>query len=183
MRHEAKLKFFKQASRLANFKNIALSVACRHQRWMCYELSTGCLFSSPLECGPGPSPTRLHQESSTLKEGIATVVPFLSMDSMVFRPTWVCYQGIKYVANCFLIKGSDDLNPIFVQLCEILVISSNLVTFVLLDCNVLYFDDHFHSYVVEIKSIITMDNLYDCNVYHAHRISGSFYVSLKYYFV
>ena len=53
---------------------------------------------------------------------------------------------IKYVANCFLIKGSDDLNPIFVQLCEILVISSNRVALVVLDCNVLYyFDDHFHS--------------------------------------
>lgn len=115
------------------------------------------------------------------------MIAIVPVDSMVFRPTWACYQGIKYVANnCFLIKGSDGLNPIFVQLCEILVIGGNLVTFLVLDCNVIYFDDHFHSYVVEItsnKSIITMDNLHDHNVYHAHRISGSFYVSLKYFFV
>ena len=44
MRHEAKLNFFKQASRLANFKNIAQSVARRHQRWMCYELSIILLY-------------------------------------------------------------------------------------------------------------------------------------------
>ena len=89
---------------------------------------------------------------------------------MVFRPTWVRYQGIKCLANnCFLIKGSDGIDPIFVQLREILVIGGNLVTLVALDCRVLYFDDHFHSYVIEItpnKLIITMDNLYDPNVYH-----------------
>lgn len=33
MRHEAKLNFFKKASRLANFKNVAQSVVSRHQRW------------------------------------------------------------------------------------------------------------------------------------------------------
>ena len=85
------------------------------------------------------------------------------MDSMVFHPAWVQYQGIKYLANnCFLIKGSDGIDQLFVQLCKILVIGGNIVTFVVLDCRVLYFDDHFHSYVIEItpnKLIITMDNL------------------------
>ena len=52
IRHEAKLNFFKQASRLANYKNVALSLAARHQRWICYELSSGKLLHTPLECGP-----------------------------------------------------------------------------------------------------------------------------------
>jgi len=47
MRNEAKLNIFKQASRLGNFKNIA----SRHQRLLCYELSTPTLHS-PVECGP-----------------------------------------------------------------------------------------------------------------------------------
>ena len=39
IRHEAKLNFFKQASHLANFKNVAFALANRHQRWICYELA------------------------------------------------------------------------------------------------------------------------------------------------
>ena len=54
MRHEAKLNLFKRASRLGNFKNIALTLAQRHQRWMCYyQSASGELFQSYYECGPG----------------------------------------------------------------------------------------------------------------------------------
>ena len=34
IRYEAKLNFFKQCSRLANFKNISLSLSNRHQHWI-----------------------------------------------------------------------------------------------------------------------------------------------------
>ena len=40
MRYEAKLRFYKQASQLSNFKNIAYSLANRHQCWMCYEMAS-----------------------------------------------------------------------------------------------------------------------------------------------
>jgi len=43
IRHEAKLNFFKQASHLANFKNVVFALANRHQRRMCYEQSSGRL--------------------------------------------------------------------------------------------------------------------------------------------
>ncbi len=52
IRYEAKLNFFKRASCLANFKNIAFTLANRHQRWMCYELASGSHVQIPLECGP-----------------------------------------------------------------------------------------------------------------------------------
>ena len=45
IRHEAKLNFFKQASKLDNF---TLSMANHHQRWACYEFSKGDLLSSQL---------------------------------------------------------------------------------------------------------------------------------------
>ena len=47
MRNEAKLNIFKQAARLGNFKNIAFSVANRHQRLLCYELASSNLLNSP----------------------------------------------------------------------------------------------------------------------------------------
>ena len=47
MRHEAELNFFKQASRISNFKNIPQSVARRHQRWQCYQLAKCNVMYSP----------------------------------------------------------------------------------------------------------------------------------------
>lgn len=53
MRFEAKNSYFKQIAQAgSNFKNIAYSVAKRHQRLMCGYLQ-GKLFSyDDLECGP-----------------------------------------------------------------------------------------------------------------------------------
>lgn len=53
MRQEAN---FKRASHLWNFKNIACTLACRHQRWICYQSASGFLIDSPCECGPGSLP-------------------------------------------------------------------------------------------------------------------------------
>ena len=57
MRFESKLQFFKRASHLGNFKNIALTVAQRHQRWLCYHLASGNLLKPNFECGPLRTPT------------------------------------------------------------------------------------------------------------------------------
>lgn len=53
MRHEAKLLFFKRMARIGNFKNIAFTLANRHQRLLCWKLSTGNLLNNPIECSPG----------------------------------------------------------------------------------------------------------------------------------
>ena len=62
MRNEAKLSIFKRASRLGNFKNIAFSLAQRHQRLQCWELTSDSLLRSPMECGP----SKLSADSSTI---------------------------------------------------------------------------------------------------------------------
>lgn len=70
IRQEAKLNFFKQASRLANFKNIALSLASRHQRWACYESASGKLVNTAVECGPpssGNGLTLMKDEAEDIK--------------------------------------------------------------------------------------------------------------------
>lgn len=56
MRYKAKLSFFKKASHLGNFRNIAQSLARRHQHLMCYELSSGNIVHRPIECGPCEHP-------------------------------------------------------------------------------------------------------------------------------
>ena len=190
MRHEAKLSFFKQASRLANFKNIAQSVVNRHQRWFCYQMASSKseLLRSLLECGPAvkssDGPTVLQNESSTLKEAIIRVLPEVSLASTVFHPTWVKQDGIKYKAdNCFLIYGCDGLDPKFVKLDELLVVGSSTLLFVVRECQILYFDDHLYSYVIEVTANkLVVSDLYDHNVYHAHTINNNIHIGLKYYF-
>lgn len=151
MRHEAKLNFIKKASRLSNFKNVAQSVAHRHQRWMCYELASNNIFFTPLECGPGSSPTFFHSESEDMKAALLNVIPSISPDCSIFRPTWICTNHKTYKANnCFLIKGTDGLDPVFVRLVELLVLHATQVVFIVQECKVLYFDEHYHSYVIQL---------------------------------
>ena len=147
----SKIKFFKQASRVSNLKNVAQSVARRRQRWLCYQLAKCDLLGFPLECGPGDTPSPLSSEPDSIHEHILHSNPAVDTSSSVFRPSWVRYEGVVYKANnCYLIKESDGLDIRFVKLAEILVISNSLVTFVVHDCRVLYFDNHYHAYAVEL---------------------------------
>ena len=102
--------------------------------------------------------------------------PTIDLALSVFRPSWVRYDGIMCKANnCFLIKACDGLDPVFVKLEEILVIGSSLVTFIVQGCNVLYFEDHYHSYAIEVspaKSVVYLESLYDCSVLHGHMINS-----------
>lgn len=52
IRFEGKLKYFKEIAQLSNFKNITLTLAKRHQRWLAYYLHSGNLFTFELTRGP-----------------------------------------------------------------------------------------------------------------------------------
>ena len=53
MRMEAKNSYFKQVARITNFKNVAYSVATRHQKLACGYLQSQKFFSyDELQCGP-----------------------------------------------------------------------------------------------------------------------------------
>lgn len=53
MRMEGKNAYFKSAARRSNFKNVAYSVARRHQRLLCGYLQSDTFFDYALESGPG----------------------------------------------------------------------------------------------------------------------------------
>ena len=53
MRIEAKSFYFKKVGRIINFKNVAYSVAARHQRLICVYLQSQIFFEyDELQCGP-----------------------------------------------------------------------------------------------------------------------------------
>ena len=183
IRHEAKLNFFKQLTKLDNFKNIAFSMANRHQRWVCYELSSGSLLSNCIDCGPGEGPRLVCDELPDIREGLSKLLE-ISPHSTVFHPRWVRKDGILYKDNAILITGSDGLDPIFGRLDELLVVGGDIIIFVVNPCITLCFDDHYHAYVLDLQPHrVLISHLADHNVLHGRNINGHMYVRLKYFFI
>ena len=187
IRHEAKLNFFKQATGTSSFKNITLSLANHHQRLACYDMCLGNLLRSKLECGPtSMAPVTLMDESHLIQSGIIEHVPGVSMNTLVSRPNWVCQDGVTYKNNnAYVVIGHDGIDPVFAIIEELIVIGGDMVLFLVRNCNVRYFDDHYQAYVVDHTSQQSLKvELLDRNVYHAHVMSdGLSYITLKHSFM
>ena len=150
MRYEAKLNFFKRASQIGSFKNIPLTLANRHQCWMCYEMASRQLLSTPLECGPNrlSNVGLVKDENDDIQESLYKLI---SPDTTIFRPQSVKKDGILYKSNnAYLIIGMDGLDPVFGRLDDVLVAANHLIIFQVSLCRVLYFDDHYHAYVITV---------------------------------
>ena len=182
MRYEAKLNFFKQSSHISNFKNIAFSLANSHQRWICYEMASGCLISDSLECGPSGSIGLVQNENKNLQQSLQLEIPQLSLEATICRPTWVKINGILYkLNNSYLVVDKDGLDPVFGHLHDILIVSNSLVVFQVIKCETLFFEAHYHAYAIKPTSeqlLYTKLLCYD--VHHAHTLNNGYsYVSLK----
>ena len=190
MRYEAKLNFFKQCSHIANFKNIAVSLANRHQRWMCYQLSSDHVLHMQPECGPVTSITQLKDESHDIQDRLCKIFQKrrTSPDITVSRTNWINCLGTTFKPNnAFVITGSDGLDPIFAKVMSIIVVASDFVIFEVNLCKTLYFDSHFSSFVIDYTSdrdLVALENLYDHYVYHSYTLSDqSVHITLRYIFL
>jgi len=168
IRHEAKLNFFKQASRLIN---VAYALANRHQRWMCYELSSGKLIDTSIECGPSTSGTgiaHVKDETKDIQDNLFHILPQLSMEASVFHPKWVRQNGVLYQCNnAYLITGSDGLDPVFGHLDDLMVLGGDMIMFVVSLCNVQYYDCKYHVFVVDVTLHRKLfHTVFAHNVYH-----------------
>lgn len=111
MRHEAKLNMLKLASRLGNFKNIAMSLAFRHQRLLCYELSTGRLLDTPIEAGPCSKPTSEDSEPQHVQESLKAIIPGLNGEASLCQHTWVKKDGLNFKqSNCYVIITTKHMS-------------------------------------------------------------------------
>ncbi len=102
------------------------------------------------------------------------------------HPKWVRLDGVTYKNNnAYVVIGHDGIDPVFALIEELIIVGGDLVLFSVRNCNVRYFDDHYHSYVVDYTSQLSLIvELLDRNVYHAHFMSdGLPYVTLKHSFM
>ena len=188
MRFESKLQFFKRASHLGNFKNIALTVAQRHQRWLCYQLASGNLLKPNFECGPQKTPTvTLSSLPESLANCIASTFPACSDETEVFNPKWVRFQGDFYSTNnSYIVTGSDGLNPTFGKILDIFLICSKILLLYVQKFTCEYYDEHYHSFVISestTKCIFRASDLKPINtVLHGHTLfnnNRTLYIMLK----
>ena len=107
---------------------------------------------------------------------VVFVVYFLlSDDTTICHPKWVEKDGIRYhTNNYYLITGSDDFDPVFSRIIDVLVASGNMLLFQVQLCSVNYYDEHFHSYVVSelpcVVSVVSVEDLCSAqfNYYDEH---------------
>ena len=109
MRYEAKNSFFKCASHIGNFKNIVLTLANRHQRWICYQQASGKLLDRSLECGPGQNARPINAEPDSLQEALKAIIPEIDPETTVFRPFWIkkaplCTRVQTVLKSLFLLQ-------------------------------------------------------------------------------
>lgn len=187
MRYESKLQFFKRASHLGNFKNIALTVAQRHQRWMCYQICSDNLVKSNFECGPSKNATvNFSSLPDSLAKSVQDVVPTINDDTKVFNPKWVKTGGNCYTTNnCYIATGSDGLNPTFGEILDIFLVCSNILLLYVQNYTCEYYDDHYHAFVIKASAnnfIVNVDNQQYNIILHSHKLfnnSKELYITLK----
>ena len=80
-----------------------------------------------------------------------------------------------------LLRDQMDLIPFSPGCDDILIVGGDLIVFLTSVCQVLFFDPHYHAYVISVtpQQSLFID-LKDHNVYHGHRVDGLTYITLKY---
>ena len=166
MRHEAKLSFIKRASRRGNFKNIGLSVAKHHQLWLCYHTNRiSHLIYPRLECSPKLSESYLRGEPLHIQSKILAIIPTLTLDCIVKRPTWLKHHSSTYKQGSFVLIERDEMTPTFGKITDIIFISQcNSVFFMVENYKAEYFSCHYNCFVIKSScnmSLVNMESLHD----------------------
>ena len=129
-------------------------------------------MDSPCECGPGSLPHELLSEPASFRMELRSHFPCVNDSTLIFRPTWVKSNGITYKNNnTYLIVVVNDSEPKFGRILDIIVVGGDIVVFHVQHYNVLYYDDHLHSYAIissPNQNLIPLEKLLSPFIIHSH---------------
>ena len=169
MRYEAKLSFFKRASRYSNFKNICLAVSQSHQRWLCYQLQSINYLRPSLETGPIIESNQIADET-VLKDQLSSLVNG-NLTAVITRVRWAKVQNTKYQRHVYVLTKWDDVNPQFGLIDDILILAGDTVVLSVHIYEAMYFDFHCNCFAISHEllhsKIVTQETLFDHRVLHA----------------
>lgn len=152
MRQESKLSFVKRSSKRSNFKNVAQTVAKKHQLWQCFKLHMEHPYlHTTVELSRKKVVCALEAEAEHVSEKILTLFPTLKSDSVVEHPAWVKIHSSLYRKGVYLLLHYDMMSPDFGKILDIAVVNETVI-FSLQVYSTEFFDTHYHAYVIKGSS-------------------------------
>ncbi|KAK0132606.1 hypothetical protein N1851_032474 [Merluccius polli] len=189
MRFEAKHGFFKRICHVTcNFRNIAKTMAFRHQLMQCHHFMSNSVLSHIPEIGPGNSSFLATVEGITEIQ-VALDVPLFSE---AYLPAWVKYKGSEYRSGMMVFLSCDsEGDPQFGLIKTVLVLNettkSPIIKLAIQKWQTTGFERHFFAYtVVPTSSLIAtnIDDLFDHHPLHAVKSyrenDDRLFISLRY---
>lgn len=187
MRYEGKLSYFKQIARTCNYKNVTLTLANKHQRWLAYHLFSEMMFTPEVLRGPMKTCTMISEQSSQMQLLIQRYIPQAKPENLITSSRWITVNGIKYSTNnCYLISSMSAGEPNFSKVEQIVTINLKEAYLIMSKCDVLYYDSHLLSYAVnhtESLCIISASNIEHPTVLHSRKpfFQSQVYLSPNYF--
>lgn len=183
MRFEGKHKFFKKAIRNAqHFKNVAMTLATKHQRSVSYHLDCSSYFRPSVEMTK-VSPVLLASFPLNVQREIAENI---TKPGPVLDASSICVDGIKYHPGMILSAGSCSGLPEFAQI-EKIVTANTEILFV---CHKMtaWYNEHLRSYHllyngVPSMSLFKMSELNDVLPLSVYGVQGELMVTLRRYVI
>ena len=189
MRQESKLSFVKRVSRSSNYKNVAKTVARRHQFWLCHQMqSNPCLLTPQLEVSPKQLSNTLTCEDDYIQCELKRIIPSLGAESIVCHPNWAILQSSHFHKGLYVLVKYDTMHPVFGKIIDLVTIEDTLII-----CMVEYrgdiFCSHYNAFIIKSKGVVSAFNVHclaDHRPFYARTSFSSsdeaLYITLPYYY-
>lgn len=189
MRQESKLSFVKRVSRSSNYKNVAKTVARRHQFWLCHQIQSNPHMLTPrLEVSQKQASNTLLCEDDYIQDELNHAIPSLSADSVVCHPTWVNLQSSHFCKGLYVLVKYDTMHPVFGKIIDLITVEETLII-----CVIKYFGDtfcsHYNAFVIKSKGVVSAINVHALADHRPFYARASFslsdealYITLPYYY-
>lgn len=179
MRFEAKHKFFKKVIRDAqNFKNVAMTLAVKHQRALSHQLDCSSFFKLGVEMAK-VTQVLVNTFPENIQRVLGQKLP--QTHTFLVAPS-VCINGIDYKTDMILSAGSRSGLPDFKQVTHIVAVNAE----VLFVCKVMtsWYFEHLRSYelccpVMPSFCVLQLEDLNDIVPLSAYSVHGKLMVTLK----
>jgi len=179
MRFEGKHKFFKKVIRDAhNFKNVAMTLALKHQRALSHQLDCSSFFKLDVEMAK-VTPVLVTTFPENIQRALGQKLPHAQ--ALLVAPS-VCINGTDYKTDMILSAGSCSGLPDFKQITHIVAVNTE----VLFVCKVMtsWYFEHLRSFELccpDMPSfcILQLEDLNDILPLSAYSVHGKLMVTLK----
>ena len=121
MRQESKLSFIKQVLRRSNYKNMCLTVARKHQFWLCHEMVSSTLLMPTLDLSKKQRSYTLSEEEDYLQEALFKCMPSITQDTFVNHPDWVSLKSSQLHRDVYIVLNYDTFQPAFGKIVDLAV--------------------------------------------------------------